>query len=109
MHDTPTEDGVPVLELRTYRLVPGMRDAFVEHVRDVRLPIYDRIGWRCDGFWSTDDDPGLVHYQLRWRSLEDRVRLRAVLAEDPEWIAYKESDPPKLVDEFVTTVMHPVV
>lgn len=99
------DEGITIFELRSYRVLDGRRDAFADHVRNIRLPIYSKVGWRCDGFWSSTEEPTRVSYTLRWKSLEERAEMRAVLAADSEWIAYKNSDPEVLVDDFATTLM----
>ncbi|MCS5498263.1 NIPSNAP family protein [Cnuibacter physcomitrellae] len=98
-------DDIALFELRSYHLLTGMEERFAEHVRTVRMPIYARLGWRCDGFWTGDDDPTRVYYLLRWTSLDERAAKRAALAADPEWRAWRDSHPEPLVDDFRTTVM----
>jgi hypothetical protein len=50
-----------VIEVRTYRFVPGGRDVFVEQLRDRAIPIHREIGMRVLGpFPSIEDDQTLV-------------------------------------------------
>lgn len=101
------DDESRVLELRSYHVLDGMHEAFAEHVRSVRLPIYARIGWRCDGFWTAEEEPDRAYYLLRWTSLEERAEKRAALAADDEWRAWRDSHPVPLVDDLLITLMTP--
>ncbi|MCS5498267.1 NIPSNAP family protein [Cnuibacter physcomitrellae] len=97
-----------LLELRTYRLAAGKREAFEQRLREVTLPIYARLGLRCDGFWASDDEPLLTYYTLYWTSQAEREDGWRRLLADPEFVASREGyDSP--VIESTVQLLRPIV
>jgi hypothetical protein len=98
---------VSLLELRAYHLKPGTRERFEERLREVTTPIYNRLGFPFDRFWSSEDDPSVVYYLLHWRSHEEMERKWRELFADPEFLASREGyDSP--VKQADTTLLSPL-
>ena len=78
-----------IYELRIYRAIPGRLPALMARFQNQTLRIWDRIGIRQAGFWTTivGDSVQELTYMLTWDSMAERdARWNAFLA-DPEWLA----------------------
>lgn len=97
-----------MLELRAYRLKPGTRERFEQRLREVTTPIYERLKFSFDRFWSSGDDPLTVYYLLRWTSREQMELGWRTLFADPEFLASREGyDSP--VERADITILEPVL
>jgi len=80
-----------IYELRVYHVLPGRMAAMLARFQNHTLRIWDRIGIRQAGFWTTlvgESNQDLT-YMLAWDSLAERdVKWTAFLA-DPEWVAVR--------------------
>lgn len=84
-----------IYELRTYRAMPGRMPALLKRFETRTLPIWERLGIRQGGFWTTLVGPSHLElvYMLVWESMEERQRKWDVFQADPEWLqAWKESE-----------------
>lgn len=84
-------------ELRTYRALPGRMPALLKRFETRTIPIWERLGIRPLGFWTTVIGPSHLEmvYMLVWESLEERQRKWDAFAADPEWreaLAESEKD-----------------
>ena len=78
-----------IYELRIYHAVPGRLPALLVRFQNRTLPMWERLGIRQAGFWTTliGESNQRITYMLAWDSLAERdMRWRAFLA-DPEWLA----------------------
>jgi hypothetical protein len=83
-----------IYELRVYRAVPGRLPKLIERFRDHTLKIWDRLGIKQVGFWTTmigESEGGELTYLLAWDSLADRESKWAALLIDPEWLQVKSA------------------
>jgi hypothetical protein len=87
-------------ELRVYHALPGRLPHLLARFRDHTTKIWDRLGIRHVGFWTTlvgESEANALTYLLAWDSLADREEKWAVFVKDPEWIkvrAESEKDGP---------------
>jgi hypothetical protein len=74
-----------VLEIRTYKLVPGTRDAFDDMVRERSLPMLERFGIRVVAYGPSSD--GDDHYYLirAFRSADEREEQLEAFYGSEEW------------------------
>ncbi|MCS5498282.1 NIPSNAP family protein [Cnuibacter physcomitrellae] len=82
-----TAASMPLLEVRTYHLLPDRREYFEARSRRLTFPLFRRHGFRVERFWTATDDPLTVVYLLGWESLEERDRKQAAFDADPDWVA----------------------
>ena len=78
-----------IYELRIYRCVPGRMPALLKRFETITLKIWDRVGIKQAGFWTTligESNMDLT-YLLAWESLAERERIWTIFQSDPEWIA----------------------
>lgn len=78
-----------IYEMRVYSCVPGGLPALLQRFEDTTLRIWERVGLRPLGFFTTLVGPSNhdLTYLLAWESLAERERLWNVFASDPEWLA----------------------
>ena len=84
-----------IYELRIYRAMPGRMPALLKRFETKTTKIWERMGIRQVGFWTTIIGPSHLEltYMLAWESLEERQRKWALFQADPEWLkAWAESE-----------------
>ena len=77
-----------IYEMRRYRAMPGRLPALLKRFETRTLKIWDRMGIRQNGFWTTVIGPSHLElfYILVWDSMEERQRKWDAFMADPEWI-----------------------
>ena len=84
-----------IYELRIYRAVPGRMPALLKRFETKTLKVWERMGIRQVGFWTTVIGPSHLElvYLLAWDSMEERQRKWEQFQADPEWLlAWAESE-----------------
>jgi hypothetical protein len=97
-------------ELRIYRPVPGRLPNLLDRFRSHTLRIWERLGIRQAGFWTTTigESEGELTYLLAWESMAEREAKWGAFQADPEWIrlrAESERDGPinaNISSQFLT-------
>lgn len=82
-------------ELRVYRALPGRMPALLKRFETRTLKIWERMGIRQLGFWSTVIGPSHLElvYMLVWESMAERQQKWEAFQADPEWLqAWAESE-----------------
>ena len=76
-----------IYELRCYQAVPGRMPALLKRFETRTLPIWERLGIKQGGFWTTLIGPSHLEltYFLVWNSMEERQRKWDQFLADPEW------------------------
>ena len=75
-------------ELRVYRALPGQMPRLLDRFRDHTLGIWERLGIRPIGFWTTavgEAEGSELTYLLAWESFADRETRWAAFQADPMW------------------------
>ena len=77
-----------IYELRVYRPLPGRMPALLARFNDHTLRIWERLGIRQVGFWTTlvGESAFELAYMIAWESLADRQAKWTAFQSDPEWI-----------------------
>jgi hypothetical protein len=77
-----------IYELRVYHPMPGKLPALLRRFADHTLTIWDRIGIRPVGFWTTliGESNQQLTYMLAWVNMAEREKLWSTFAVDAEWI-----------------------
>ena len=87
-------------ELRIYRALPGRMPALLKRFETRTLKIWERMGIRQAGFWTTVIGPCHLEltYMLAWESMAERERKWTAFQADPEWLeAWAESEKDGLI------------
>jgi len=80
-------------ELRIYTCLPGRLPALQQRFETATLAIWERLGIRSLGFWTTMIGPSNndLTYLIEWRSLSEREQKWTAFMSDPEWLQAKET------------------
>lgn len=84
-----------IYELRVYRALPGRMPALLKRFETRTLKIWERMGIRQVGFWTTLIGPCHLEliYMLAWESMGDRQAKWDKFQADPEWLeAWADSE-----------------
>lgn len=78
-----------IYEMRVYSCIPGGMPPLLQRFEETTLKIWERIGLRPAGFFTTLVGPNNhdLTYFLAWESLAEREQLWNTFAADPEWVA----------------------
>ena len=98
-------------ELRIYECVPGKLPALHSRFERSTLKIWQRLGIRQAGFWTTliGESNQNLYYLLEWQDLAERERKWNAFVQDPEWLkarAETEKDGP-IVAKVTNTMLAP--
>ncbi|HWE07319.1 MAG TPA: NIPSNAP family protein [Rhizomicrobium sp.] len=100
-----------IYELRLYRPMPGKLPALLRRFEDHTLKIWERIGIRSVGFWTTliGESNQQLTYMLAWENMAERERLWSVFAADVVWnevVAESEREGP-IVQNIANQLLRP--
>jgi hypothetical protein len=100
-------------ELRIYECVPGRLPALHKRFETVTLRIWQRLGIRQAGFWTTaiGENSQNLYYLLEWDNLAERDEKWTAFVQDPEWIkarAETEKDGP-IVAKVTNYILQPTL
>jgi hypothetical protein len=88
-----------IVEMRTYTLHPGKVANYLRLYEAEGLATQTRILGKLLGYYSTEiGDVNQVVHLWAYESFEDRLKRRAALFADPDWLAYI----PKIVPMLIT-------
>ena len=98
-------------ELRVYRVIPGRMPAMLKRFETKTLAIWQRMGIRQVGFWTTVIGASSTEltYLLEWSSLAEREQKWNAFQADPEWLAARaesERDGP-IVETVANSILTP--
>jgi hypothetical protein len=97
-----------ILEIRTYRLLPGTRSDFVHVMRDIAVPLLHQFGIRVvDCGRSLVDEDGLEEaYLIRaFDSLAEREAQEEAFYGSPEWHDGPRTDILSRIEAYHTIVL----
>lgn len=98
-----------VIEVRTYRIVPGRRDAFVRLMRDLAIPAHRQIGMRILGpFPSAEDDSTLVWLRA-FPDADSREPMKEAFYGGDLWLGEMESVVMPLIERYESILVQDTV
>jgi len=82
-----------IYELRIYTAMPGRLPDVIARFRDHTVDIWNRLGIRQLGYWTTaiGPDSNALTYMLVWESLADREAKWGKFVVDPEWVEARKA------------------
>ena len=100
-----------IYELRVYTAAPNRLPDLLARFSDHTLKIWERIGIRQAGFWTTLVGPNNnnLTYLLAWESLTEReTKWNAFLA-DAEWLAVRSASEKNgaIIDNIASSFLQP--
>lgn len=94
-----------IVEMRTYKLKPGMRDRFLDIFRAKTVPAHDEIGMPILGPFLSVDDPDAFFFMRRFLDLDARETMKARFYEGELWKQELESVLMPMIEKYdVVTV-----
>jgi hypothetical protein len=79
-----------IYELRIYECTPGKRPDLIRRFNDHTLALFDKHGFRHDGFMTSTTDPDQLIYFLIWDDMAERDAKFPRFLEDPVWIKVRD-------------------
>jgi hypothetical protein len=76
---------MPILEIRSYRLLPGTRDEYHRLFLEEAWPILQARGIDVVAFGPSIDDPNGYFLMRSYADLAERERLEEAFYASPEW------------------------
>lgn len=82
-----------IYEMRVYSCVAGGLPALLQRFETTTLGIWERLGIRPAGFFTTVVGPANndLTYLIAWESMAERERLWGQFMADPEWQAARKA------------------
>ena len=74
-----------IIEMRTYRLKPGLRERFLELFRTRSMPEHARLGMRILGPFPSIEDPDVFFFMRGFPDLASRDPMKAQFYEGELW------------------------
>jgi NIPSNAP len=74
-----------IVEMRTYKLKPGLRAEFLEVFRTKTAPAHAEIGMKLSGPFLSIDDPDVFFFMRGFPDLASREPLKAQFYEGALW------------------------
>ena len=74
-----------IVEMRTYKLKPGVRESFLEIFRTQSVPAHDEIGMKILGPFLSIEDPDVFFFMRGFPDLASREPMKAQFYEGPLW------------------------
>lgn len=95
-----------ILELRTYRLKPGMRDAFHRLLIDETLPLVRASGIRVVRNEPSLHDADSYILVRAFDSLERRIEQEEAFYGSELWLKNYDAKVMAMIDSYTTAVIH---
>jgi hypothetical protein len=74
-----------IIEMRTYKIKPGKRDAFLEVFRTKSIPAHHEIGMKILGPFLSIEDPDTFFFMRAFPDLASREPMKARFYEGELW------------------------
>ncbi len=94
-----------IIEMRTYRLKPGMRSEFLEILRTRSVPAHREIGMTIAGPFLSVEDPDTFFFMRGFPDLESREPMKAQFYEGELWKRELESVLMPMIDRYEVVVV----
>ena len=89
-----------VVEMRTYKLKPGMRERFLEVFRTQSIPEHRRLGMKILGPFLSIEEPDTFFFMRGFPDLPSREPLKASFYEGELWKHELESVLMPMIDRY---------
>jgi NIPSNAP len=89
-----------IIEMRTYKLKPGMRDEFLHIFRTKSVPAHAQIGMKILGPFLSVEDPDMFFFMRGFPDLPSREPMKAQFYEGELWKGELEHVLMPMLDKF---------
>jgi len=94
-----------IIEMRTYRLKPGLRDRFLEIFRAQSIPEHRRLGMKISEPFLSVEDPDVFFFMRGFPDLPSREPLKASFYEGELWKRELEQLLMPMIDRYEVVVV----
>ena len=91
-----------IVEVRTYTIVPGLRQQFLHLFETRTRPLQRSLGIQVFGPWLNIEDPDRFVWLRAFPSWDERERMKRALYEGPEWTGELEAVMMPMLAEFTS-------
>jgi hypothetical protein len=89
-----------IIEMRTYKLKPGLREHFLEIFRTKSVPAHDAIGMKILGPFLSIEDPDVFFFMRGFPDLPSREPMKAQFYEGELWKRELESVLMPMIEKY---------
>lgn len=104
---THADPGVPVLELRQYKIFEGKRDAMIAVFESKLIEGQEQVGMRLLGQFRDLDDPDRFTWLREFPNMESRAKALTDFYSGPVWKAHRGEANPLLEDNDNVLLLRP--
>ena len=90
----------PLIELRQYRLVPGVRRRFADFLRERAIPENERLGMPIHGPFDSLDDENVLVWFRGFPDLQERDRRKAQFYQGKLWLDELEAIAMPMIEDY---------
>ena len=94
-----------IVEMRTYKIKPGLRERFLEIFRTRSMPAHAAIGMRILGPWPSVEDPDVFFFMRGFPDQDSREPMKARFYESPLSKNELEHQLMPMIDRFEVVVV----
>ncbi len=94
-----------IVEMRTYRIKPGLRSEFLEIFRTKSLPAHREIGMRIRGPFLSVEDPDVFFFMRGFPDLESRGPMKDRFYEGDLWKRELEQKLMPMIEKYDVVVV----
>ncbi len=95
----------PLLELRQYRVVPGVRSRFAEFLRDRSYEEHVRLGMPVYGPFESLDDENVIVWFRGFSDLQQRDRVKAQFYQGALWVNELEAIAMPMIEDYKNVML----
>ena len=93
-----------IVEIRTYRTKPGLRDTFLAFFEKRAVPAQHAHGMRIVGPFVDLENPDVFIWLRGFPSLEERERMKSAFYEGELWMSELEAIAMPMLEEYTVVV-----
>jgi hypothetical protein len=94
-----------IIEMRTYKLKPGMRAQFLEIFRSKSIPAHALLGMKILGPFLSIEDPDTFFFMRGFPNLDSREPMKAMFYEGDLWKRELENVMMPMIDKYEVVVV----
>lgn len=98
--DRSQKDRTMIVEIRSYRIVPGRRAEFLDYFKAKAIPALRDHGMKVVGPFVDTENPNKFVWLRSFASIEERTRLKEVFYEGDLWKTEMESVVMPMLDSY---------
>jgi hypothetical protein len=89
-----------IIEMRTYKIKPGLRREFLEIFEAKSIPAHQEIGMKILGPYLSIEDPDTFFFMRAFPTLESREPMKAKFYEGELWTRELEQKLMPMIEKF---------